>query len=274
MNLEQVKTYEDLNKPVYKFMMYTDTINNDNRASYRIDNLSEMPVINKYVIYLRNKKSLSLLHDMLYYLQYSHGNFMILDGIDSINIVKSSMVTYFQNQDPLRREADVKREASDFWSFFPVGGSIQANRIWGEYSGYPYLYYGAYNKKNRADSYKIQKLFFIRAFANIKLDSISNKSLPKEYFIDQMSIFADSSKCFCSMLEREQIDEIKNLDSFNAGTETSKNDISLMMRINSYNYFKNILRAKISIDKIVTKEHLSKIQNIEVIPITIIDKVY
>lgn len=274
MNLEQVKTYEDLNKPVYKFMMYTDTINKDNRASYLIDNLSEMPVINKYDIYLRNKKSLSLLHDMLYYLQYSHGNFMILDGIDSINIVKSSMVTYFQNQDPLRREADVKREASDFWSFFPVGGSIQANRIsGGEYSGEPYWYYKAYNNKNRADNYKIQKLLFIRTFENIKFDSKSNKSLPKEYFIDQMSIFADSSKCFCSKFE-DRIREVKNLDSFKAGMESSENDISLMMRINSYNYFKNILRAKISIDKIVTKEHLSKIQNIEVIPITIIDKTF
>lgn len=268
MNSEQVETYKKLNKPVYRFLIYSDTIN---KFNFPYSQYSELKVMNTYNIYLRNKKSLSLLVDMLYYIQYSHGNFMITDGVDSINIVESTMKTEFQNRNKFNRRFNVNRAALLGWSFFPYG------RLGGQngYEGKPYGFYSDYKNNNNADNYYLLKKRLINTYKELKI-SVERGGGDSVYYKNQMLVFADSSKCFCYSNDAG-IREIRNgnFDSFEAsGLIDPMDNIDLIMRINPYLYFKNKLRSKILIDKVVTEEHLSKIKNIEVLPITIIDKVY
>jgi hypothetical protein len=263
MSIDQVETYTKINKPVFNFLMYIDTIN---KEKFPYSSYDELKVVNAYGVYLRNKKSLALLQDMIYYLQYSHGNFIIQDGVDTINIVKSQNIPY-----KLDRKYEIKRSISYKWSFFPrrlgnkSGEAISPYNSYNTYSGVSGVYYPV--------NYLLLKRIIINSYNGLKRQS-ENYAKDAEYYKRQIAAFADSSKCFCDIGDNN-IRELNNgdSDSFHA-LGAFRDNINLMMQINPYIYFNDKFRAKISINKIVTEDHLSKIKNIQIIPATIIDKVY
>ena len=196
---------------------------------------------------------------MLYYLQHSHGNFIIYDGIETINIVKSNRSSVNYND----RTYVIRRTSNDYWGFFP-NFRIQSKDSEGADAYSDYGSYGYYVYTYKSNQNKIIKLYNSVKYA------AKNSYTDKAHYEWQLSTFADSSKCFCVGSDQGSR-QISLKDEINFRGTMINTDLT--MRIHPKIYYSKYLKAIIDIEKIVSEDHLSKIQNIQINPSVIIDKI-
>ena len=216
------------------------------------------------VIYLRNKKSLAILQDLSDYLNYSIGNFILSDNIDSINIVE----TYKDNRKHMCKINYNWYFNSGYnpWEFRGYySGKYHANYLWNKDAISHH-----YNEKTKYIAVLKKEINMINMKQEKDRADEQNLVRDNKYvkeIEEELGYFYDSLTCYCKPSGGDVGWEHPGYDIYHQPAVGIKSP--LLINLNIY----NCPIALINIVKFVSEKHLANIEDIRIIPVNIIDKV-
>jgi hypothetical protein len=258
MSSEEQAKYDKMAKPYFKLIVVkpnSNHANSDTRVAITWNNgpdednkISDNEKIGE-VLHFRSRKSMAILNDIVDYLNYSIGNFVLSDDIDSINMVETQ-----KN----RRFHKYFYECVYNWHFndgddWEGAEYYKTKQIWISWN-YSLTKLAINNHyKNKLDN-----LSYLRE--KVKVDEQYKYQLNEEE--KELDFYYDSTRCYCAPFNESggysKVFEQVRLKGIN-----SPLFINLNVKENSI--------ASVKFYKNVTEDHISKIQGIRVIPMNIID---